>query len=294
MYKIFLLLIITLLCSCTSTETEELDRKMAVRLVFSKTDGFYNRLDSIVVTRLATWPDSTNLNNIGLDGIEIDVTNTTNGNSYNLEFDQTAKGVYKTDNNFRFDAKVNFRVKFTDPQGNYDPMIASYYVSDNVYKLSAGYKINGTWQELSTSSQNIIHYYRSVADSSREYIKLIKQNGAIDSLKMEAATNPIPQQYWLEDTTAVVWNNYPAYIRKYKQKNRYGKFKSFAYGHSYVSYIELWNSSFYHSGANYLTVYFNGFKSFDFINGFGSGKMLYSTSSIYPLYIYNYADKATN
>lgn len=294
MYKIFLLFIITLLCSCTPNETEELDRKMAVRLVFSKIDGFYNRLDSIVVTRLATWPDSTNLNNIGLDGIEIDVTNTTNGNSYNLEFDQTAKGVYKIVNNFWFDAKVNFRVKFTDPQGNYDQMIASYYVSDNFYKLRTGYKINSSWQELSSNSQNTIYYYRSVADSSRYYIYLIKENGFIDSVKMESTINPVPQEYWLEDTTTVVWNNYPPYIRKYKQKKRYGKLKNIVYDHPNDSYIELRNSSFYHSGANYLTVYYNGFKSFDFINGFGSGKLLYNNSETYPLYIYNYADKATN
>jgi len=294
MYKIFLLLIITLFCSCTPNETEELDRKMAVRLVFSKTDGFNNRLDSLVVTRLGTWPDSTNLNNIGLAGLEIDVTNATNGNSYNLEFNQTAKGVYKTDNNFRFNAGTNFRVKFTDMQGNFDQMMASYYVSDSFYKLRATYWLNRERKELSLSSQNTIYYYRSVADSSRDYIYLLKDNGFIDSVKMEAIINPVPQQYWLEDTTAVVWNNYPAYVRKYKQKSRYGKLKNTIYAHPNDYCMGLFNTSFYHSGANYLTVYFNGFKSFDFINGFGSGKLLYNTSATYPLYIVNYADKAIN
>jgi len=296
MQRVLFIIIAALLYSCTTTEPDEIERKMAVRLVFSKINDFYSRLDSIVITRLATWPDSTNLNNIGIDGIDIKLTTIDGNSSFNAKFKQTARGVYKLDEaGMRniFYAKSNFQAIFTDIQNRFDESKAIYQWSQrnefvDAQKFETGIR---EWSNFN-NELTYLNYYRT----NDYFIRFFKYQGSIDSIKIRSFENPVPQEHWLEDTTSAVWNTYHPYVVGKKIKSYYAKSARTlickqANNQSWEECFFMYNCDFYHSGDSEIKVFFSGHSKFNIQGGYGYGKITYSSDNNFYINIYNAAQK---
>lgn len=217
----FIIMMISIFISCESSTESSLDDKMLLHL-YASADS---TIDSLYLSRYGKIEESITQKNLGISNAEVILIeyNKTVADTFGLLTEYpNRKGVYFLPDSLNFTGfktglKYRIAVKHTD----YLPIYAETTCPEAL-NITAVYN-SQTGKEMNVEVIDTLYYERGKSPLDFQFIECqyLEMKDQLASFRL------IPEErdenFWLEDTTSSVWDEYPESILFFKDKKKYGE-----------------------------------------------------------------------